>query len=121
MWMFLQLRNHENHLHLFLKPDSNVNLGVEESYGAKGENAKHSKSCPVDIPVMITVMVSVRVMANLGQLTTYLGMGAVAIIMMVSVKVMVMISNIGDYSVVVVVVGVGVGDGNIGDDRAPRI
>ena len=91
MWMFLQLRNHENHLHLFLKPDSNVDLGVEESYGAKGENAKHSKSCPVDIPVMITVMGSVRVMASLGQLTTYLGMGAVAIIMMVSVKVMVMI------------------------------
>ena len=126
MWMFLQLRNHENHLHLFLKPDSNVNLGVEESYGAKGENAKHSKSCPVDIPVMITVMVSVRVMANLGQLTTYLGMGAVAIIMMVSVKVVVIISNIGDYSVVVVVVVVvvgvvGVGDGDIGDDRAPRI
>ena len=122
MWMFLQLRNHENHLHLFLKPDSNVDLGVEESYGAKGENAKHSKSCPVDIPVMITVMVSVRVMASLGQLTTYLGMGAVAIIMMVSVKVIVMISNIGDHSVVVVVgVGVGIGDGDIGDDRAPRI
>ena len=121
MWMFLQLRNHENHLHLFLKPDSNVDLGVEESYGAKGENAKHSKSCPVDIPVMITVMGSVRVMASLGRLTTYLGMGAVAIIMMVSVKVMVMISNIGDYSDVVVVVGIGVGDGDIGDDRAPRI
>ena len=122
MWMFLQLRNHENHLHLFLKPDSNVDLGVEESYGAKGENAKHSKSCPVDIPVMITVMVSVRVMASLGQLTTYLGMGAVAIIMIFSVKVMVMISNIGDCrDGVVVVVGIGVGDGDIGDDRAPRI
>ena len=67
---------------------------------------------------MITVMGSVRVMASLGQLTTYLGMGAVAIIMMVSVKVMVMISNIGDYSDVV---GIGVGDGDIGDDRAPRI
>ena len=32
------------------KPDGNVDLGVKEGDGAKGENAKHAKSCPIDVP-----------------------------------------------------------------------
>ena len=32
------------------KPDSNIDLGVKEGDGAKGENAKHAKSCPIDVP-----------------------------------------------------------------------
>ena len=33
------------------KPDSNIDLGVKEGDGAKGENAKHAKSCPIDVPI----------------------------------------------------------------------
>ena len=37
-------------LRKIFKPDSNVDLGVKEGDGAKGENTKHAKSCPIDVP-----------------------------------------------------------------------
>ena len=32
------------------KPDSYIDLGVEEGYGTEGENSKHAKPRPIDIP-----------------------------------------------------------------------
>ena len=32
------------------KPDGDVDLGIEEGDCPKRKNAKHSESCPVDIP-----------------------------------------------------------------------
>ena len=32
------------------QPNGNVDLSVKEGDGAKGENAKHAKSCPIDVP-----------------------------------------------------------------------
>ena len=32
------------------KPDSNIDLGVEEGDRPKGQNTKNSEPCPIDIP-----------------------------------------------------------------------
>ena len=33
-----------------IAPDSDVDLGVQEGYRSKRENAEHTKSRPIDIP-----------------------------------------------------------------------